>query len=121
MCRTRGLVDTARTTEITAQLSAREGGFPTSSASRRSYLRLHPRHGQESPQSRWWMGPRPHPRLPGASSRSGAAMSKKVLVVGSGAREHALSLRLLESPLVGHVLVAPGNAGSARLPGYLAG
>jgi phosphoribosylamine--glycine ligase len=37
---------------------------------------------------------------------------KTVLVVGQGAREHALACRLLESDAVGRVLVAPGNAGS---------
>jgi phosphoribosylamine---glycine ligase len=35
-------------------------------------------------------------------------------VVGSGGREHALALRLLESASVGEVIVAPGNAGTAR-------
>jgi phosphoribosylamine---glycine ligase len=48
-------------------------------------------------------------------------MGKKVLIVGSGGREHALALRLLESPSVQHVIVAPGNAGTARLPAHLAG
>ncbi|HEY8944323.1 MAG TPA: phosphoribosylamine--glycine ligase, partial [Polyangiaceae bacterium] len=38
---------------------------------------------------------------------------RKVLVIGSGGREHALSLRLLESPSVGEVLVAPGNGGTS--------
>jgi len=41
----------------------------------------------------------------------------KVLVVGGGGREHALAWKAAQSPLVGHVYVAPGNAGTAREPG----
>jgi phosphoribosylamine--glycine ligase len=40
----------------------------------------------------------------------------KVLVVGSGGREHALSLRLLQSHSVGEVVVCPGNAGTSGAP-----
>jgi phosphoribosylamine--glycine ligase len=36
----------------------------------------------------------------------------KILVVGSGGREHALALRLLACPSVGEVIVTPGNAGT---------
>ncbi len=39
-----------------------------------------------------------------------------VLVVGSGGREHALAWRLSLDPGVARVLVAPGNAGTARTP-----
>ena len=40
----------------------------------------------------------------------------KVLIVGSGGREHALAWKCAASPRVTEVLVAPGNAGSAREP-----
>jgi phosphoribosylamine--glycine ligase len=44
------------------------------------------------------------------------AQLRKVLIVGSGGREHALALRLLASPSVGEVIVAPGNAGTLSAP-----
>jgi phosphoribosylamine--glycine ligase len=37
----------------------------------------------------------------------------KVLVIGSGGREHALAWKLAQSTRVGRVFVAPGNAGTA--------
>ena len=40
-----------------------------------------------------------------------------VLVIGSGGREHALAWKLAQSARVEHVLVAPGNAGTATEPG----
>jgi len=40
----------------------------------------------------------------------------KVLVVGSGGREHALAWKCAASSRVTEVLVAPGNAGTAREP-----
>src|SRR6476660_560917 len=39
----------------------------------------------------------------------------KVLVIGSGGREHALALRLAQDPGVDAVLSAPGNPGTARI------
>ncbi|MCD8523704.1 MAG: phosphoribosylamine--glycine ligase [Saccharospirillaceae bacterium] len=41
----------------------------------------------------------------------------KVLVIGSGGREHALAWKALQSPRVEKVFVAPGNAGTAREAG----
>jgi phosphoribosylamine---glycine ligase len=38
----------------------------------------------------------------------------KLLVIGAGGREHALAWKLAKSPRVREVLVAPGNAGTAR-------
>ena len=38
----------------------------------------------------------------------------KVLVIGSGGREHALAWKCAQSVRVSEVLVAPGNAGTAR-------
>jgi phosphoribosylamine--glycine ligase len=39
----------------------------------------------------------------------------KILVVGSGGREHALAWKLSKSPQVKQIYCAPGNAGTARL------
>jgi phosphoribosylamine--glycine ligase len=41
----------------------------------------------------------------------------KILVIGSGGREHALAWRLAQSPKVSRVYVAPGNAGTAHEDG----
>jgi phosphoribosylamine--glycine ligase len=61
-------------------------------------------------------------RLPGQahpgrleSGSNGETM--KILVIGSGGREHALAWRLAQSPKVSRVFVAPGNAGTAREEG----
>lgn len=39
----------------------------------------------------------------------------KILVIGSGGREHALAWKLKQSPDVHHVFCAPGNAGTAEI------
>lgn len=37
----------------------------------------------------------------------------RLLVIGSGGREHAIAWKLIQSPLVEKIFVAPGNAGTA--------
>lgn len=37
----------------------------------------------------------------------------KLLIIGEGGREHALAWKAAQSPLVSHIYVAPGNAGTA--------
>lgn len=40
----------------------------------------------------------------------------RFLVIGQGAREHAMTWKLAQSELVSHLFVAPGNAGTATEP-----
>lgn len=42
-------------------------------------------------------------------------MKKTILITGSGGREHALAWKLSQSPQVGKIFIAPGNAGTAQL------
>ena len=44
-----------------------------------------------------------------------AGLSMRVLLVGSGGREHALASAIAASPLLGALFVAPGNPGTAAL------
>ena len=39
---------------------------------------------------------------------------KRILVIGSGGREHALAWKIAQSPLCRELYVAPGNAGTSR-------
>ena len=39
----------------------------------------------------------------------------KILVIGSGGREHALAWKLRQSPLAGRIFCAPGNAGTGEI------
>ena len=43
----------------------------------------------------------------------------KILVIGSGGREHALAWKLVQSPRVSQVFVAPGNGGTATEDGLV--
>ena len=43
-------------------------------------------------------------------------MTRQVLVIGGGGREHALAWKISESPIVEKVYVAPGNPGTAAEP-----
>ncbi|KAJ8522030.1 hypothetical protein ONZ45_g1397 [Pleurotus djamor] len=43
-------------------------------------------------------------------------MSTRILILGSGGREHALTWKLSQSPFVEHIFVCPGNGGTAKEP-----
>jgi phosphoribosylamine--glycine ligase / phosphoribosylformylglycinamidine cyclo-ligase len=42
-------------------------------------------------------------------------LAKSILLVGSGGREHALAWKLAQSPRLGCLWIAPGNAGTSRV------
>jgi len=41
-------------------------------------------------------------------------MTSRVLIAGGGAREHALAWKIAQSPSCAEIIIAPGNAGTAR-------
>ena len=41
-------------------------------------------------------------------------MSERVMITGSGGREHSLAWKLAQSPLADELIVAPGNAGTQQ-------
>jgi phosphoribosylamine--glycine ligase len=74
----------------------------------RGYISLRPRQG---------LTLRSHLSIAGLAKRS---MAMKVLLIGSGGREHALAWKLSQSPLLDTLYAAPGNpgiAGHAQLVG----
>src|SRR5690606_34758041 len=76
-----------------------------------------PRLRRQRPIARAAPGPRARaastPRSPRAAWPRAQESSMKVLVIGSGGREHALAWKLAQSRRVSEVIVAPGNAGTA--------
>lgn len=51
--------------------------------------------------------------MPFASVAIDRTVAMDVLVVGGGGREHAIAVKLRESPKVRQVFCAPGNGGTA--------
>ena len=58
---------------------------------------------------------RPHNRAYQGGKRTRRDRTMNVLILGSGAREHALAWACAKSPLIGNLFVAPGNPGCATV------
>ena len=43
-------------------------------------------------------------------------MPLRILLLGDGGREHALALKLAESPLVASIVISLGNSGTSQVP-----
>ncbi|NLI91935.1 MAG: phosphoribosylamine--glycine ligase [Peptococcaceae bacterium] len=52
--------------------------------------------------------------MTGLVPEKNSAKGKKILIVGSGGREHALAWKISQSPLCNELYVAPGNAGTEK-------
>ncbi len=52
--------------------------------------------------------------MTGARGATIVPLAMKILVIGSGGREHALAWKLRQSPLVKHIWCAPGNGGISQ-------
>ena len=40
---------------------------------------------------------------------------QKILIIGSGGREHAIGWKIAQSPMCGEIYFAPGNAGTLKI------
>lgn len=50
------------------------------------------------------------------ANRQPPTANRRLLIIGSGGREHAFAWKIIQSPSVAEVFVAPGNAGTATEP-----